>query len=293
MWAALAVEEGIIPLGFHDAPHGLCEARERDGLMAHLMSMGRGKRAASQDVREVFDFYDAGSETLWVSFADGHLYWAFSGGPVEMRQTDDRARPSRIRPTRDGWHRHDLKGAPLSVSNLSSALTQTGNYRRTICKVGQEDYLLRKIRGETNPLHDRADRLQADMIALASEMIRELHWSDFETLTDLIFVRGGWRRTSLLGKTMPDVDLILDQPLSGERAWVQVKSRTNQAELDDYVSRFERDGSFDRFFYVCHSAPEGLAVKDAQAHHHLLVGDELARLTISVGLFDWAVEQTR
>ena len=30
-------------------------------------------------------------------------------------------------------------------------------------------------------------------------MIAELHWADFEIMVDLIFARGGWQRTSVLG----------------------------------------------------------------------------------------------
>ena len=89
-------------------------------------------------------------------------------------------------------------------------------------------------------------------------MIRQLDWRDFETLIDLIFARGGWQRSSVLGKDQADVDLILTQPTIGETAWVQIKSKTSQAELDDYLGRFRRDGSCHRFFFVCHSAAGAL-----------------------------------
>src|SRR5207244_11593485 len=65
---------------------------------------------------------------------------------------------------------------------------------------------------------------------------------DFETLVDLIFARGGWQRSSALGKHQPDVDLILTQPTTDETAWVQIKSKASQAELNDYLGRFRRDG---------------------------------------------------
>jgi hypothetical protein len=53
----------------------------------------------------------------------------------------------------------------------------------------------------------------------------------------------GVQRSSALGKHQPDVDLILTQPTTDETAWVQIKSKTNQAELNDYLGRFQRDGS--------------------------------------------------
>jgi len=83
-------------------------------------------------------------------------------------------------------------------------------------------------------------------------------------LVDLIFARGGWQRTTVLGKDQIDVDLVLSQPLLGETAWVQIKSSASQAVLDDYIDRFRRDGSCGRFFFVCHSAP-GTASLDGRA----------------------------
>jgi hypothetical protein len=78
------------------------------------------------------------------------------------------------------------------------------------------------------------------MREIGLRMIRQLDWRDFETLVDLIFARGGWQRSSVLGKDQADVDLILTQPTIGETAWVQIKSGTSQAELDDYLGRFRR-----------------------------------------------------
>jgi len=40
------------------------------------------------------------------------------------------------------------------------------------------------------------------------------------------------------GETLADVDLIMEEPTTGERAFVQVKSKATQAILDDYLDRF-------------------------------------------------------
>jgi Restriction endonuclease len=120
-------------------------------------------------------------------------------------------------------------------------------------------YLLRRIRDEPDPLHAQATALKVEMCEIGLRMIRQLDWRDFETLVDLIFARGGWQRSSVLGKNQTDVDLILTQPTIGETAWVQIKSGTSQAELDHYLGRFRRDGSCHRFFFVCHSATAALS----------------------------------
>jgi hypothetical protein len=123
-------------------------------------------------------------------------------------------------------------------------------------------------------------------------MIRQLHWQEFETLVDLLFARGGWRRNSVLGEDMPDVDLVLDQPITGETAWVQVKTGTRQAELDDYLGRFREDGSYDRFYFLCHTSPGPLRLPP-EPHLHLWDGEKLAAVAIDVGLFSWLSERTR
>jgi hypothetical protein len=119
-----------------------------------------------------------------------------------------------------------------------------------------------------------------------------LDWRDFETLVDLIFSRGGWQRSSVLGKNQADVDLILSQPTIGETAWVQIKSGTSQAELDDYVGGFRRDGSCDRSFFVCHS-PAGALSLPAQPRLHLWAAERLSDAAIDAGMFNWLIDRTR
>jgi hypothetical protein len=64
------------------------------------------------------------------------------------------------------------------------------------------------------------------------------------------------------------------------------QSGTSQAELDDYLGRFRRDGSCDRFFFVCHSAAGALSLP-AQPRLHLWTADRLSDAAIDAGLYDW------
>ena len=128
-----------------------------------------------------------------------------------------------------------------------------------------------------------------ETMALAATMIRQLDWRDFETLVDLIFMRSGWQRISPLGRDQADVDLILKQPVTGETAWVQVKSRSTQSELDQYLERFQRHGSCDRFFFVCHTAAKPLSAP-ADAKIHLWSAERVASAAAEAGLLDWLVD---
>lgn len=291
-WASESIESGVIPLGYSDIDHALCAAADWDAVRSRFITAGKTARGASQGVRELRDFYELDDQTLWVALARGHLWWTFANGPVELPDRPVEAGPSRIRRTQSGWRCSSLVGEPLTVRTLSSALTKVGSYQMTICNIEARAYLLRRIRGEADALHLEARSISDQMCRVAVSMIRQLHWEEFETLVDLIFARSGWRRVSALGGGQPDVDLVLDQPTTGETAWVQVKTGARQSQLNDYLERFRRDGSCSRFFFVCGnpSSPLHLA---ASPNTHLWVDDALAKATINVGLFDWLIERTQ
>jgi Restriction endonuclease len=290
-WASKALEQGIIPFGYRLIDHHSCLVGDWDEVRRKLIGMGRTAQGASQGLRELREFYDLPADTLWVTAADGHFWWTFADGPVVGVAGENVNEPARYRRTRAGWSNQSLTGRPLTVRGLSSALTRTANYQMTICTVKHADYLLRRIRDERNPLHTRATELMTELREIGLRMIQQLDWRDFETLVDLIFARGGWQRTSVLGKDQADVDLILNQPITGETAWVQIKSRASQAVLDDYLDRFRRDGSCDCFFFVCHSATGPLTLP-AHPRLHLWTGERLSDAAIDAGLLEWLIERT-
>jgi hypothetical protein len=130
--------------------------------------------------------------------------WAFARSAVDAKVEwggdDNIEPPSRKRLTLDGWRNTDIFGKPLRVTALSSKLTKVANFRATICTIAEEDYLLRRINGIEEPVVARAKEARKAMIAVAVEMIRGLHWADFETMTDLIFARSGWQRSTRVGE---------------------------------------------------------------------------------------------
>ena len=82
-----------------------------------------------------------------------------------------------------------------------------------------------------------------------------------------------------------DLDLIL--PSTGERAFVQVKSKTNQTEFDEYVIQFEALDAYDRMFFVFHS---GNAKTDDE--RITVIGPEkLAEMVVDAGLVTWLVQK--
>ena len=287
-WAQACLAEGVIRFGSLDEPHAQCLAGDWDGARAALARDGRRSPGeVSQVLRELRDFHTLPADALWITFTDGKLWWAFA--EPEVTRVADGGAGVVERRTRWEWCDTNLIGEPLTIASLSSRLTQLQGYQRTICKVGAADYLMRRINDIEDPAVVRARAVRTEMIAAAGALIAGLHWADFEVLADLLLSRSGWQRVSALGGTQADVDLVVAQPATGERGFVQVKSRATQAVLNGSIAAYRASGAYARMFFVCHS-PTGTLSADG-SDVHLLTDGELARRSVDAGLLDWLIER--
>ena len=149
------------------------------------------------------------------------------------------------------------------------------------------DYVIRRINGHKSPEVERAVGSLENLTKSVRELMRLLGRRDFETLVDLVFSTSGWRRQGIVGKTQKTLDLDLVLPNTGERAFVQVKSKTTSAELADYVGKIEELGPYDRMFYVFHSGEA-----DSDDDRVNVVGPEkLAELVVDTGLLNWLIRK--
>lgn len=290
-WVDHCLDQGELQFGYKDIPHEPCLAGNWNEVLDLLTRTGRSTAKARDALREIRDFYSLSADCLWITFARGHLWWAFAAPEVIWLGPEEDGRGARMRKTIDGWHKTDIKGEALATNALSSRLTQVAAYRQTICAVKASDYLLDRINGIDPPVVTRARAAKDAMVAVAAEMVRDLHWGDFETLVDLIFARSGWQRVSRVGGTQADIDLILRQPTTGETAFVQVKSQARQSVLDDYIERFRASEACDRGFFVCHTE-SGSLQKPGDAKIHIWAGSAIADAAVAAGLFDWLVERS-
>jgi hypothetical protein len=289
VFAPACLERDEIHLSYKELPHELCVAGDWDRVVDWFVQRGRKLGKARDATREIRDFYTLGSDCLWITFSDGYLWWVFAEDEVTWRGTDDPMLGPRSRSTIGAWRNTSIGGRPLRTQSLTSKLTQVGNYRQTICQVGHDAYLLRKINDTSEPIVAEAEAARKMLIDVATRMIGELHWADFEVFADLILARGGWQRVSVLGETMADIDMLIEQPTLGERATVQVKSRANQSVLDEHIRHFQRSGET-RTFFICHS-PDGKLSTNATAGVHVWAGSELAAVAVKSGLFEWLMDR--
>ncbi|MBA4801831.1 MAG: hypothetical protein H2040_08190 [Euryhalocaulis sp.] len=288
--ADACLNDGKLGLFYESLSHNAALANDRDKLRREAIEkLGRSDSGtATRDADQVLDFYHATKSTLWITFHNGDLWWCFADDGVSL-EPDRSSYGYRTREVLAPWQNTDIEGNPIRLSDLSGAITQTAGYQGTICRLRSLDAVVRVINAEQHPAAISIKECQTALSRHLLTLIRTLTPKDFELLVDLVIGRLGWRRTGAVGGPQKTVDLEIEQPLTGERAFVQVKSRSNQSELDDYVQRFEAFGT-DRMFYVWHSGPD-LTSQNPQV---LLLGPEdLVRLVRSAGLTEWVLRKTR
>ena len=288
-WLDRCLAEGLIELGYSAVPHDTAAAGAWHLAEEALVADGRSAGKAKSFIREVRDFYTQGNDCLWITIGQGRLWWAFADSTVFPLTGPDRG--ARQRRTVGGWSDRSLTGERLDLARLSTRLTKVAAYQQTICQVSEPEYLLRRLNGVEDPRVSRGHAAAQALTAAAHELIQALDWRDFELMVDLIFAASGWRRQSAVGGSdQADSDLILEQAVTGERAFVQVKSAANVAVLRDYLERFAASG-LDRMFFVCHS-PKG-QLQTEQSGVHVWLGETLAEQAIKAGLFAWLIEKVR
>jgi hypothetical protein len=286
-WEKECMNAGIIRFGFGSAKgerFPLCSAGKWDALAQSFVKEGRTKGTATRFTKETRMFFEDDGSTLWITFLGEQLCWGLlTPKPPERHADGDGV----FRTVVDGWLRTDINGEQLTKDRLSGALTKLAAYRGTSRDVDVADYVVGRINGQKTPEVERAVESLATMRASVLELMRLLGPRDFETLVDLVFTSSGWRRLRVVGKTQKTLDLDLMLPSTGERAFVQVKSKTTSAELAEYVGQLEEHGPYDRMFYVFHS---GEAETDDERVS--IVGPErLAVLVLDAGLVNWLIRK--
>lgn len=289
-WADLCFERGEVHFGHPSVPHEMARRADRDEIIQRRIEQGRGPRAAADDARQIIDFHTLGPKCLWVTFARDHLWWTFSDPEVDWLDGDGSSHGVWMRKCIGGWRNTDIYGKPLRMGALSSRLSRVGAYRRTICAIEAEDYLVRRINGVSEPLLIKANAARETLLEVICEATAQLHWADFETLVDVVFARSGWHRVSRVGGLQQTIDMAIAQATTGERAAVQVKARAGQDELDQYITSCDEMGTYSRLFFVCHSPHGELSARD-RSDVHVWARREFAETVLRLGLQDWVLEK--
>lgn len=287
-WEKECIEKGIIRFGFDSATedrYPLCLKGRWEELKESFVAAGRDQGTATRFTKETRLFFEDDGSTLWITFVGERLYWGLLSEGPPKRHADGDGVWRKV--ASGGWKCADLKGEELIKVRLSGALTKLAAYRGTSCRVDVADYVVRRINGQKTPEVERAVTAVEGMKSCIVELMRLLTWRDFETLVDLVFSTSGWRRQGIVGKTQKALDLDVILPSTGERAFVQIKSKTTSAELAEYVGQLDDIGPYDRMFYVYHSGEAN--IDDDRVT--VITPEKLAELVLDAGLANWLVRK--
>jgi hypothetical protein len=279
-WEKECLENGILRFGYKETPFKAAVSGNWEAVRKHWLAAREDAGTATRDVIQIRHFFEAGDDTVWITFYGGLLWWCFAR-PGVKKHCDEKGS---YRETVDGWHKTDVNGTELSYEKLSGNLLKVQAFQGTICEVKEFAYLKRKLNGLFLPEVEDAVKAENQMVRKIVPLMRLLTWQDFELLVDLVFVNSGWRRIGQVGKTQKTVDIELMLPTTGERAFVQIKSSAGKRDLDNYCNRLKDSDAYDRMFFVWHSGDVGESEDDNVA---LIGPDRLARMVFDAGLTSW------
>jgi len=288
-WEKQSIEDNnAIRLGFENPLHSACLAGQWDKVYEYWISQGKIKRKATETRNQIKTFYESDEETLWITFFNRKLYWCFT--EKEVKQSDN---GERTRNVKGKWECHDIQGKLLTIENLSGKLTKVQGFQGTICKVKELEYLIRKINHQKLPEVEKAGKTLDTLVKEVEPLIQNLTWKDFELLVDLIFTHSGWQRISVLGKTEKSIDLELMSPVTGNKAFVQIKSESKMTEFEDYIRRYKgMKDQFQEMYYVVHTTNNSFSKWEDTTDIKLWNVAKLSLLVVDPGMIRWLIEKT-
>ena len=280
-----------IRLGFNSPCHQQCLREDWDALTNYWKGEGKSDTEATKIVHQVKDFYTLDEDTIWITFYNRILHWCRA-----ERTIHELPDGSRIRNVFGKWESEDSAGKSLEIESLNGRLTKVQGYRGTICRVHERDYLISRINGEPNNNVKSAEDALKKLKEKVAPIIQELHWKDFELLVDMILTRAGWQRISSRGGTEKDIDMDMLQPVTGRRAFVQVKSSSCLKEFESYTKKYEENkGKYSDMLFISHTTDRD----DEELRNHakknsvnFLGLNELSSLTVDSGLTQWLINKT-
>lgn len=270
----------------------LALARNWESLKEYW-SRSQTNSASSDSVRQMKDFFEDDGSTLWIAFSIvKHAMWyGFTDGNDPSPDTNGCIKKMDV----NGWRSIDANGRHLSKDELSGNLTKTEGYRATICKLDNTNtkYVIDRINGKCPDVVVQAHKAREGLINSIEKLLSLLHpTKDFELLVELIFAESGWKRQSPTGKTQKAIDILLWQPISDTHAVVQVKAKTTQHELNEYIEK-NKELDIGVMFYIYHTSDKPLQISNEdQEVITLWDGRKVAEQVVRNGLVDWLIKKT-
>lgn len=251
------------------------------------------KQRATSATNQVRAFFEAGDETLWITFYGGFMYHARLSNcskPVISNELHGCTRA-----IASAWSNRDEQDKELKVENLSGNLTKIRGYKGTSCTLSsdQSAYLLTRLSGKVPSYIEKINKSQEDLIDGVKSAIKTLQPKDFELLVEILFSTF-LRRIGKAGGNVKFIDITYEERMNPDQVVaVQVKSHASREIIVKYCESVE----FERYkdVYIVFHTPECLDLDDlleAQPTLKIIDVSELARLVVDSGLIHWLKEKT-
>lgn len=288
MWEQSSIEEGKMRIGWTNVSLEDLHRERWDRIERAIRQKVKNPGSATHDFNSLRTIHSSNHTDVWITFYDSKLWWCrLEDGPI----LEDGV--SKYRLTDGGWHDRSMGGKVLLTNTLPGNIAQLQAFRATSCTVRSLGTLRRLINDEHTPEHTAVVEARVELVCRIETLIRHLHWRDFEVLADLVFERAGWRRRSVIGKTMKFADIEFEDTINREYYQVQVKSRSTLDEFLEYAGQFNRD-EFRKLFYVVHTPDDALAAYEVPADSGVVLVPprQLSAMVVDAGLVGWVLEKT-
>jgi len=287
-WEESSIREGKVRIGWLQVPVDEINTKKWSAVERRIRQ-GTSPKGATADLNALRKFCESTSSDLWITFHVSRLWWCrLVDGPVEK---DD---ISKYRRTKAGWSDRDADRRRLLTSEIPGRLSKIQGFRGTVCDVKDADALERLLNSDASPSYLALRGARHALEEHVTAAVAQLHWKDFEVLVDLIFRQAGWKRTSVVGETMKYADIELQEPITGDRYQVQVKSAATLSDLRSYAERFSGE-AFRKLYFVVHSPDTTLENADVSTWPgvELVLPRRIAAMVIDAGLTDWLMQRVR
>lgn len=287
-WSHECIEKGIIKIGFNEIGIEDIESNKWGEIRDYYSKRTSAPWAAIY-TNQIKNFYQADEQTLWITFYNQKLWWCLTKKPI-----DENPDKTKYKQTVSGWSSKNIFKKELLMNNLSGTLLAVQGFRSTICKVSDPSYIVDKINAKESSEIMAAEKDFSQLSVSVGGLIKKLRPRDFELLADLIFRGMGCQRVGVVGGPQKTIDIELFSPVIGERYLVQVKSKTNWKQYQEYRQRFLEHASYDKYYYIYHTTKDKKLenyTEDSETNIIIWSLDDISRYTINAGLVPWLINK--
>lgn len=287
-WEKSSIGESKLRIGWPQQNLSDINSGNWQKIKEELSGESANKGVVTRDLNALRLICESTPEDVWITFYRSRMWWCRPGSSA-IGEDDI----SKFRQAEGQWSDTDINGNRLLISWLPGDLSKIQGFRGTACRVREIDTLTRILNDKPSPECREIERSRESLVRAVEKGLRKLHWKDFETFVDLLFRASGWRRLSMLGETMKFVDLELEDPITGDRYQVQVKSSATQQEFQRYSDEFEGQ-EFRKLYFVVHSPDKQLLAAESQRQDvELILPAKLSQMAVDLGLVGWLMHRIK